>query len=204
MKLTIKDATALIIKALTDDEAGRLSKMMITAALGEEPDTADMSTALSIAWKAVSHDMHVSAARAEAGRKGAEVTNNAEKPAEEPVQKPVRLTAGAEKKAKKEALQERFAAFWAAYPRHTAKQNALKSFEKIAPDDALLNEMLNALDRQKQSSQWTRDNGQYIPHPATWLNQRRWEDEMTTVQARQSHVGERYSNPFADLAAEVG
>ena len=71
----------------------------------------------------------------------------------------------------------RFTQFWAAYPRHTAKAEALKAFKKIDPDDELLLKMLSAIQQQRNSSQWTRDNGQYIPHPATWLNQRRWEDE---------------------------
>ena len=34
------------------------------------------------------------------------------------------------------------------------------------------------------SAQWQRDNGQYIPHPATWLNQGRWDDELTPAGAR--------------------
>ena len=28
----------------------------------------------------------------------------------------------------------------------------------------------------KQSHQWQKDNGDFIPLPATWLNQERWED----------------------------
>ena len=39
--------------------------------------------------------------------------------------------------------------------------------------------ILSALSRQKQTPQWTKDNGQYIPNASTWLNQRRWEDEVT-------------------------
>lgn len=70
-----------------------------------------------------------------------------------------------------------FKEFWEAYPRKTAKPNALRAFEKLKPDRLLLEVMLAALSVQKQSAQWVRDGGQYIPHPATWLNQRRWEDE---------------------------
>jgi len=29
-----------------------------------------------------------------------------------------------------------------------------------------------------QSESWNRDGGRYIPHPSTWLNGRRWEDEL--------------------------
>lgn len=71
-----------------------------------------------------------------------------------------------------------FSAFWEAYPRHTNKQAALKAFAKIEPDAELLRVMLDAIARQQTCEQWTKDGGQFIPHPATWLNGRRWEDEI--------------------------
>jgi hypothetical protein len=74
-------------------------------------------------------------------------------------------------------VEELFNRFWQAYPKHKAKQTALKAFKKLKADEALLETMLKAIEQQKQSPQWQRDNGQYIPYPATWLNQRRWEDE---------------------------
>lgn len=74
-------------------------------------------------------------------------------------------------------LDVKFAAFWKAYPKKKQKSVALKSFSKLNPDDALLDLMLSAIASQKKSRQWTSNNGQYIPYPSTWLNQRRWEDE---------------------------
>jgi 5-methylcytosine-specific restriction endonuclease McrA len=82
------------------------------------------------------------------------------------------------------AQRERFDRFWTAYPRKTAKQDAMKAFARLNPDDALLDTILTALEKHKKSDQWTRDSGQYIPHPATWLNGKRWTDEMTTAQPR--------------------
>ena len=82
-----------------------------------------------------------------------------------------------EKKEKKAERDARFNCFWKAYPRKEAKQAAQKAFEKLAPDNAQLEVMLSALNKQKVSEQWTKDGGQFIPHPATWINQRRWEDE---------------------------
>jgi hypothetical protein len=49
---------------------------------------------------------------------------------------------------------------------------------KLKPDRALLDRMLEAIDRQKQTRAWLKDNGQFIPHPASWLNNRQWEDEI--------------------------
>lgn len=69
-----------------------------------------------------------------------------------------------------------FAEFWQSYPKKTAKAQAEKSFAKINPDRELLNTILKAVEEQKRSKQWLKDEGQYIPMPATWLNQRRWED----------------------------
>lgn len=75
------------------------------------------------------------------------------------------------------ALSAAFDRFWEAYPRHQGKEAARKALEKLKPDAALLEIMLSALERQRASDQWRRDGGQFIPHPATWLNGRRWEDE---------------------------
>ena len=76
-----------------------------------------------------------------------------------------------------------FERFWEAYPIKKAKPVALKAFTKLKPDDALLETMLHAINSQRMSEQWQRDGGQYIPHPATWLNQRRWEDQGAVPKA---------------------
>lgn len=73
-----------------------------------------------------------------------------------------------------------FDRFWAAYPRKVGKGAAERSFERIRPDAALLDGMLRAIETQRQSDTWQRG---YIPNPATWLNQRRWEDEPDGVTA---------------------
>lgn len=73
-----------------------------------------------------------------------------------------------------------FDRFWAAYPRKCGKGAAERSFERIRPDAALLDRMLRAIETQRQSDTWLRG---YIPNPATWLNQRRWEDEPDGVAA---------------------
>lgn len=73
-----------------------------------------------------------------------------------------------------------FARFWAVYPRRVARAAALKAWHQlgIEADPALQDLMLAALERQKGLPQWTRDSGQYVPHPSTWLRQRRWEDDL--------------------------
>ena len=70
-----------------------------------------------------------------------------------------------------------FLSFWETYPKKVGKGAAWRVWEKIRGLDVGL--VLTAVARQKTSQQWVKDDGQFIPHPATWLNQRRWEDEET-------------------------
>lgn len=72
-----------------------------------------------------------------------------------------------------------FDLFWNAYPRKTNKGFAKQIFQKLSVDQVLLDKMLLAIGQQKQSDQWK--NPQYIPHPSTWLNGERWEDELNTT-----------------------
>ena len=70
-----------------------------------------------------------------------------------------------------------FLEFWSAYPRKTGKGAAYKVFNKLKLTKKEKADILSSLEWQKRSDQWLRDNGQFIPYPATYLNQRRWEDE---------------------------
>ena len=76
-----------------------------------------------------------------------------------------------------------FDTFWKSYPRKVAKSNAQKAYAKAlksAKDPgALAQTILTALDTHKKLDQWLRDDGKYIPHAATWLNQQRWADEVS-------------------------
>lgn len=74
-----------------------------------------------------------------------------------------------------------FDRFWASYPRHTAKQAARKAWDrlKLAANDPRIPAIRAGLARAKASKEWAKDGGEFIPHPATWLNGKRWEDEYT-------------------------
>lgn len=88
--------------------------------------------------------------------------------------------------AKEDYDLEGFDAFYAAYPRHEGKAAALKAWNKLKPDIVLQTKMGKALAAQKQSQQWLKNNGQYIPMPSTWLNGKRWEDESPQSQSQES------------------
>ena len=55
---------------------------------------------------------------------------------------------------------------------------AWEAWAKLNPGDELVTVILAAVARQKRTEQWTRDGGKFVPYPATWLNQKRWEDEI--------------------------
>lgn len=75
-------------------------------------------------------------------------------------------------------LQIAFDQFWKAYPKKSAKGDAEKAFKKINPNAELLQTMLDAIEAQKHGKAWLDDDGQYVPNPATWLNAKRWDDEV--------------------------
>lgn len=74
-----------------------------------------------------------------------------------------------------------FDAFWAEYPKKQAKKQAAKAFARLSADADLLQTILAHLQRCKQSPDWLKDDGQYIPLPATYLNGERWADEDTNI-----------------------
>jgi len=91
---------------------------------------------------------------------------------------------GKEGKGRRDAL---FDSFWKAYPKKTAKDDARKAFDKRKPDDEMLAQMLTALATQTSSPAWTKDGGQFIPNPATWLNGGRWQDGESLDFAGSAH-----------------
>ena len=88
-----------------------------------------------------------------------------------------------------------FAEFWSAWPRKVGKAQAEKAWAKLHPSDDLVAAILRAIAAQSRSPQWLKDGGQFIPHPATWLNGKRWEDETDAkTQAPGLFAGVRVDN----------
>jgi hypothetical protein len=72
---------------------------------------------------------------------------------------------------------DEFLSFWEAYPKKKGRDAAWKAWQKRNSDRPQINKVLASIEAQKKSSQWMKERGQYIPHPATWINQGRWSDE---------------------------
>lgn len=81
-----------------------------------------------------------------------------------------------------------FELFYKAYPRKVAPAKAREKWEALNPGPELLEKILKAVERQKQQPQWLKDDGNYIPHPTTWLNQKRWEDQPNDSNGQRPKV----------------
>ncbi len=81
-----------------------------------------------------------------------------------------------QKKENSERIKRLFAEFYSAYPRKVSKEPARKAFAKLNPDDDLFAEIMTALESHEKT--WS--DPQFIPHPSSWINQRRWEDVLET------------------------
>lgn len=90
--------------------------------------------------------------------------------------------------------EELFNQFWGIYPRKVGKGAVERAWNKIRPDPQLHEQILMAVYKAKRSNDWQKDNGRYIPNPLTWLNQRRWEDELDLP------VNDFSANPQANMA----
>ena len=100
-----------------------------------------------------------------------------------------------------------FDAFWKAYPRKKAKGDAWKAWQaaKPAPD---VETVLIAIEHQRHSPQWTKDGGQFVPYPATWLRRQGWLDEPDDDPdgiGDQNRAGGRMPTPeeLAEIEQEI-
>lgn len=108
--------------------------------------------------------------------------------------------------------EERFEQVWKEYPKKVAKQYARKAWMRIKPDKEILEKMLKALREQKKSEQWQKENGRFIPNPATWLNGGYWENEPSEPARRQAEqkqtsahsYDERPDADYSDVIINLG
>jgi len=81
------------------------------------------------------------------------------------------------------AADAAFAAWWAEYPRKVGKPAARKAFARAVKAGATLEQLADGLDGW--AAYWTlRDDPEFVPYPATWLNQERWNDDPPQQRPR--------------------
>ena len=79
---------------------------------------------------------------------------------------------------------ERFEGFWAYYPRGENRMGAVRAWDKLKPDDALIETIGRALQVLKATPVWR--DGVGIPYASTFLNGRRWEDAKAKRPAQSA------------------
>ena len=92
-----------------------------------------------------------------------------------------------------------FDTFWEAYPRKTNKAKAESAWKKLKPDENLFDLITKNITARLQVGDWDEDRKDYIPHPSTYLNGRRWEDEVI----RKNSNGDKHGN-FRDRDYKTG
>ncbi len=94
-----------------------------------------------------------------------------------------------------------FDLFWSEYPNKQAKIAAKRAWLKIKPDERV--DVMSGIARWKRSESWLKDDGQFIPHPATFLNQRRFEDSPKSKALKKkiyyNHLPPKNDMPDSDF-----
>ena len=108
---------------------------------------------------------------------------------------------------KKSSYPEEFEAFWAEYPRPVGKPAAFRAWQACADDRPELAELIDAIRHQWLALAWADKDVSFIPHPTTWLNQHRWEDngqkrKPPSLIAQQKAAAKRYEQQIEVARAQ--
>lgn len=89
-----------------------------------------------------------------------------------------------------------FEVFWKEYPKKVGKDAARRAWKTRNGTRPPIADLVTAIRKQTQSIQWNKDGGQYIPNPATWINQGRWSDEMEVNNGKPGGSGQSVSGSW--------
>lgn len=163
------------------------------ALYGIEPDIDSMPDAAAIAFESFKPNLDAGRRKAQSGSTGGKSKQTASKPEANDKQTGSKEDESKNKNKDKKKNKNKdkcqkgdFDLFWEAYPRKEGKQKAEAAFAKVTEPIQVL---LDAIETQKKSAQWSKDNGQFIPHPATWLNGKRWLDEVVLAKSSGTPTG---------------
>lgn len=89
----------------------------------------------------------------------------------------------------KHLYSKQFENFWKEYPNKTGKAKAYSAWKKYKCENGIFDEIMGALYKQKKSKNWTNDGGKYIPMCSTWVNGKRWEDQIMEDNQHNKFAG---------------
>lgn len=84
-----------------------------------------------------------------------------------------------------------FLEFWAVYPKKVGKGDAYRKWQSLVKSEKKKEQIIRSVQQHKSSDRWKEDDGKYIPNPATFLHQKRFDDEVVT----QEEVEEQKTRP---------
>ena len=95
--------------------------------------------------------------------------------------------------------QNCFENFWKAYPRKQDKGRVEKWFKQHKPSEEIVEKMIKQIARFKETEQWKKEDGKYIPYPSTWLNAKSWEDEFETEQEKEERMFREIEEKYKEV-----
>ena len=95
-----------------------------------------------------------------------------------------------------------FSQFWDFYPRKAGKESARKAWNKLQPNEELMTLIANNIQERIDKGEWRKDNKSYILHASTFLNQKRWEDEVLEKQHEKSKSTDTAGSKWLNLEAD--
>lgn len=90
----------------------------------------------------------------------------------------------APRKSSLEPAHAAFETFWLAYPKKKSKGDAMRAWSIMGCDRHAL-DIAKAIIRLRRSNEWLKENGAYIPYPATWLRAMGWEDQVGVQESTE-------------------
>jgi len=107
-------------------------------------------------------------------------------------ERPTALVKSSPRKPKDKSYLKEFERFYANYPRKIGKAMCKKWFEKHKPDQEFTDKLIEAVNKQKLLPQWS--DPKFIPYPATWLNQKRYEDDDEDFDKIKKEIDKSYND----------
>lgn len=104
---------------------------------------------------------------------------------------------------KQGVYSEDFEKFWEAYPRCKRKSDKSGTFKTFEKYKSVVNTetLIKVLNAQKNDQSWIKQDGEFIPAPTTWLNQKNWENDYWTSSQSvipQPVIPQNYQSDMGD------
>jgi len=89
-----------------------------------------------------------------------------------------------DEKEKNEYNDPAFLTFWGSYPKKVGKGAAFRAWKRIKPGEKKAQQIIDSVSKHKNTPAWKKEEGRFIPNPATFLNQQRYDDEIEEKNER--------------------